>query len=276
MKTIKLFTIVGLFITGSFLGYAKQVTSNTIKPIPKKKEIKEIPKPLMNLSSSKLVFKPVEKMCKPLDLEKTEQILKQKIGLSLNILLDKEYSAMSIMGKRITLDIGSYKVSKVANDWTYYLNDINSRMVRIDYKNGVYQLLIEFEEDNTELKGICHGCRIGNKDNRAPDIHWDNPAIRVNLEPIAYQNSLILNPTSVRLLGDFEMNGALGAFFPSITAYFKSKVERILKEKIENVFDTQEVKNLISSALQPEVAALKIGAVKKVDLSSSQLYLCNY
>lgn len=283
MKIFKILMILLLIVSISNHLIAQEnkskLKSNSKLKIDKplaNKGIQKIHTPKKTSGKAVTGIKPRENMCKALNLVKTEKILKEKIGRTMSLKLDRDYSSISLLSQQIPLEFGSYKVSKVGNDWTYYLNDINSRIVRIDYKDGFYQLLIEFENQNTEMKGICHGCRLGNKDRRAADINWKNPALLINLEPIAYNNSLILNPVSVNVLGKYDLNGLTDPFFPSITNHFENRVESIVREKLAIIFNSDEVKNLISSALKPEVEALRIGPIKNVDLSETKLFLCNY
>ena len=282
MKTLRiLLSIALLFTFFDTIAQTPQIKPNHIK-IKKKPLINPNVKPAKTYtargtqSAVQTVARAPENMCKPLNLNNTEDILKNRIGRNLSLVLDKDYSSLSILGRTVDLDISSYKVSKVGNDWTYYLNDIKSNLVRINYTNGNYEMVIYFESERTELKGFCHGCRVGNSDNRAPDIHWENPAIKIILKPEAFENSLILQPYQIGLMGDFELGGLSDTFFPVITAHFKRRIEGIMREKLIEIFSSREVKTMISNALKPEVDLLGIGSVKRVDLSNTQLYLCNY
>lgn len=229
-------------------------------------------------TASTTTVRPIENMCKPINIASTIRILQQSIGERLRIKLDKEGSYISVFDARMPIEFESYKVEKPMNDWTYYIQDINSFRTSVNFENGNYNVKVEFESEKSEIKGICHGCTNWpvSRDERAPDLNWTNPSLLITMKPEIFENSVSLQPIEVKLMGELNYNGTFHNFFPIVTRHFQSKIAVELKKQLVTAFSQPEVKRLIASALKSEIDALGIGPVKRTDLSGTQLYLCNY
>ncbi len=223
----------------------------------------------------KTKVKLAERKCNPLNIKSTENILRDKIGRSLKIYLDRDYGYVEVMGKKQNIRFGEYKVKKPGNNWLYYLNDVKSQITRVKYDKKMFYLTVEFEKDKSEIKGKCPGCRVG-KDKRAPDVNWQDPKVRVALRPVAHNGSFTFEVVRVDLMGKFKLNGPTEKFFPSISRYFKSLIADKVKKGIKSALDNDRIKNTIASAFKSEVNRLKIGQVKSIDFSKTNIYLCNY
>ena len=287
MKTTKIILPV-LLIAGLNLNVIAQ------KPMPIKKGVqtvqtqkaskqngKEIPikqrmtvRPTRQTGTTTTV-RPIEKMCKPMDIVKTEEILRDRVGRTLVAKLDKDYGFIEMMGNRQNVDFEEFRVRSVKNTWVYTLNDINSRLTRVKYQNNRYVMTIEFERDGSEIKGVCPGC-LGDDDRRAPDINWNDAALQIILKPIAYDNSFTFEIEKVNMLGDFEINSKLKFFLPSLTVFFRNKMQDKFKAQMQETFNSNTVKRMLAEVFRPEVNLLGLNAVKNVDMSRDQIYLCNY
>lgn len=217
----------------------------------------------------------VAKKCNPMNIRSTENMLKDKIGRTLKIYMDRDYGYVEIMGRKQNVNFGEFKVKKPGNNWLYFLNDVKSDVTRVKYENKQFYLTIAFEKERNEIKGKCPGCRVG-KDKRAPDINWEDPKLRVVLRPVAYNGSFTFQVVRVDLLGKFKLNGPTQKFLPSIAAFFKSAIAKKVKAQLERTLNNDFVKQTISYAFKPEVRKLNIGYIKRVDMSKTDIYLCNY
>lgn len=238
------------------------------------KKIYTAKKPVLS-ARAVTTLKKEEKMCKPMNISRTEKILREKVGRTLNVKLDKDYGFVEIMGNKQNLNFGKYKVKKAGNDWVYTLNNINSNLTRVEYKNNRYILKIFFESDNSEIKGRCPGCRVG-KDKRAPDIQWKDPSLLITLTPAAFNNSFTFEVERVVLGGSFDFNGMMDKFLPSITRYFQGQMERAFRKHMQNTFNSTTVKKMLAGAFKDDVNRLGLSSVKSVDMSREKIYLCNY
>ncbi|GAB4169052.1 MAG: hypothetical protein Kow0020_02650 [Wenzhouxiangellaceae bacterium] len=216
-----------------------------------------------------------EKKCLPLDTRNVENILRDKIGRTLNIYMDKDYGHVEIMGQRQNVHFDTFKVNKPARDWLYSLNDVSSTVTRVRASGTSFVLTTHFESDGNEIKGTCPGCRMG-KDNRAPDINWKDPAIRIWLKPVAYKDAFTLEVQLVELMGKFDLNGPMDTFFPSISAFFKNAIVNKIKGTIKEILNRNDIEDMIAQAFKPEVERLGLSSVRSIDANRDRIYLCNY
>ena len=224
----------------------------------------------LNLNKTK-----IDKKCVPLNIRDTEYILRERIGRTLKISMDRDYGYIEVMGNRQNISFNEYKVEKAGHDWKYYLNNVNSEVVRVEYSRKKFILTVAFEKEGPEVKGKCPGCKVG-KDNRAPDINWQDPKIKIELIPTAYNNSFTFQVSRVKFLGKFKLNGPLQKFFPAITTYFKAAIVNEVKMQIANILNRNSIKNMFADAFRNEVRELGLNSVKSIDMSKENIYLCNY
>lgn len=213
--------------------------------------------------------------CLPIDYRRLERIVTDKLARSLSIYLDKDKSRIALLGKKSNLSIGNYKVKKPGNDWNYHLKDIRSTRTRVSGKRSSITLQVFFESDGTEIKGKCPGCRVGN-DKRAPDFHWKNPNLLIYLKPTAYKGMLTFDVRLVKVMGKLEMNGPTSKFMPSMSYFFKSRIEKAIEKELKQTLNRHEVKTMLGNAFQSEIASLGLDQVLSIDDTKDNIYLCNY
>ncbi len=247
--------------------------TKSLKPTAPKKTTVSV-RPVRQTGTTTRVKK-TENMCKPMDIRRTTDILRDRVGRSLQIQLDKDYGFIEIMGNKQNLNFGEYKINKAGHDWVYYLTDVKSQVTRVDYRNNTFIMTITFEDDGSEIKGECPGCRIG-KDNRAPDINWQSPSLQILMQPLAYNNSFTFQVTQVNMGGKFDFNGMLDKFLPPVALYFQRKMEATFKDHMQRIFNSDGVRHMLTDTFKPEIQRLGLTQVKKVDMSHEQIYLCNY
>lgn len=213
--------------------------------------------------------------CKPLDVSKMMQVLDQKIANTMRMRLDVDNGEVSINGvtKRLTFD--RYKVSKVGNDWEYFVNDVNSYDISAEYKDNKFLMKVKFEADGSEIKGRCPGCRFG-KDNRAPDVQWENPALHITLTPTIENGKMVLTATDVRMPGDISLNGLTDTFFPGFPQMFRNTIHSKVGQNIREILSSNSFKTSLNREFEPLLNSLNLSSIKRVDMTNSSLYLCNY
>tara|TARA_R110000868_G_scaffold68570_1_gene202707 strand:- start:6466 stop:7248 length:783 start_codon:yes stop_codon:yes gene_type:complete len=215
------------------------------------------------------------KKCNPLDIRSTENILRDEIGRTLVLYMDRDNGYLEMMGKRQNLRFGEYKVNKPGNNWMYYMNDVKSEFSRVSYSNKMFYVTVHFETERNEIKGKCPGCRVGN-DKRAPDINWKDPKIKISFIPVAHNGSFALEAVRVDILGKFDFNGVTDHFLPVASAYFKGQIAKVVKQQLMGILNQNKIKNTLANAFKPQVQQLKLGYIKSVDFSKKNIYLCNY
>ncbi len=215
------------------------------------------------------------KMCNPLNIRSTENILREQIGRNMVLYMDRDNGFLEMMGRKQNLRFEEYLVDKPGNNWRYYLNDIRSGLVRVSYEKQLFFITLHMEKDGNEIKGKCPGCRVGN-DRRAPDINWKDPKIRIVLKPVAYNGSFTMEAVRVDLLGNFDFNGAMDHFLPAVSTYFKRQIAKEVRGQLHEVLNSSTVKKTLAQAFEPQVTQLKIGYLRSIDFSKNNIYLCNY
>lgn len=215
------------------------------------------------------------KKCNPLDIRSTENILRDKIGRTLVLYMDRDNGYLEMMGKRQNIRFSEYKVNKPGNNWVYFMNDVKSDFNRVSYGNQMFYITMHFEKERNEIKGKCPGCRVGN-DRRAPDINWKDPKIKISFRPVAHNGSFTLEAVRVDILGKFDFNGVTDHFMPSVAAYFKGQIAKVVKQQLMGILNQNKIKNTLADAFKPQVAQLKLGHIKSIDFSKKNIYLCNY
>lgn len=217
----------------------------------------------------------IEKKCLPMDIKMTEDILRNKIGRTLKIYLDKDYGYVEMMGQKKNVNFGEVKLRKAGHNWVYFLNDVKSEVTRVKYDGQYFVLTVSFESDGNEIKGRCPGCRIG-KDKRAPDINWEKPKLRIILKPVAYKDSFTFDVIGVGMLGKLKLNGPTQKFFPPVAKFFRDAIARKIKHRMYEILNKPTIKNMMSNAFKPMVKRIGIEHVKGIDFSKNKIYLCNY
>jgi hypothetical protein len=213
-------------------------------------------------------------MCKPMDVRRTEALLRARVGNTLKMRLDRSDGYVEILGKRQGFAFTEFVYKKPGHNWRYFLQDINSTGINTSYKNKNYYLNILFETDRAEIKGRCPGCLNRFEDSRAPDIQWRNPKIKIKLKPVAHNGSFTFDIAAVEIEGKFETNGAIRAALPSIIIHFKKQIRKAAESQIKMVLNSGQVKRMLANVFKDEVRNLGMTTVRLVDVSKSNIFLC--
>jgi hypothetical protein len=253
---------------------AKRVKTNNVKVNNKKAPVRISSSNKVKKASTQLKTNN-ERKCLPVEKRKLERIVEDKIARGLRLNLDKDMSSLVIMGRRSKMNIGNYKVKKPGNDWQYHLNDIRSKQVRVSGNRSNIVLNVMFESDGGEIKGKCPGCRVGN-DKRAPDMQWKDPRVLIYLKPEAYKGMLTFNVRSVKLMGKLKMNGPTSKFMPSISSFFKSRIEKAIEKELKQTLNEHDIKTMLGNAFKSEVENIGLNKVISIDDNKDKIYLCNY
>lgn len=282
MKT-QIFSIMIAFMLFSYSNVFAQIQPKKVKTktVETQKINKKTPLSIDKKNSinkeqiSKNINSKNKRNCLPIETSRLERVITDKIAKDLSLYLDKDYGSIEIMGEKADMAIGKYKMKKPGNNWHYHLNDIKSTVTRVSRNGAIIALNVYFEDESSEIKGKCPGCRIGN-DKRAPDLQWENPKLLIVLKPVAYNGLLTFDVDKVEMKGKLKMNGPMSKFMPSISKYFRSRIETLVENQIKQTLNKPEIKNMLSNAFKPEVNRLRLGKVVSVDDSKDKIYLCNY
>ena len=212
--------------------------------------------------------------CKPMDIRQTETILRDRVGKTLKMRLDKNDGYVEILGQKQGFAFTQFTYDKPGHNWRYFLQDMNSIQTSTSYSKKHYYLNVLFESDRAEIKGRCPGCLNRFEDSRAPDIQWRNPKIKIKLKPVAYNDSFTFDVVDVNIEGKFETNGAIKAALPSIITHFKRQIKKAAKSQVKKVLNSDQVKRMLANAFKPEIRSLGMSRVRLVDMSKSNIYLC--
>ncbi len=261
MKTIKIISTISLFLAFSLL------MQGQIKKTKKVKVIKRMPSVTYQTKT--------EKKCLPMDIKLTEDILRDKIGRTLKIYMDKDYGFVEMMGEKKNVNFGEFKLKKPGHNWVYFLNDVKSEVTRVKYNGEYFVLSVSFESNGNEIKGKCPGCKVG-KDKRAPDINWEKPKLQIILKPVAYKYSFNFEIAGVGMLGKLKLNGPTQKFFPPIATFFRDAIARKIKHRIYEILNKPTIKNMMANAFKLVVKRIGIEHVRGIDFRGNNIYLCNY
>ena len=217
--------------------------------------------------------------CRDQNQAELTSILKSIIEPSLSIVLDRDNSQFSLLGNTLRFTIPAENISKPARDWRYHVNDIRSddNNLFFDTKRLEYALDVRFEEDGSEIKGICPSCLKRFRDSRAPDVNWKGARIlRIYFRPIAFEGSISLDITEVELFGKFEINGAAASFFPRIVGKIENRIKEDIKTQATQMFRTAEMRREISRRTEPLLRVLSLDRISRISMSTdgSNIQFC--
>lgn len=206
--------------------------------------------------------------CREIRIDELTRVLKGLIEPTIGITLDKDNSRFSILGQTRRFAIPSEKISKVAHDWTYWVQDIRSddSNMWFDKNRNHFVLDVRFEGNQSEIKGFCTGCRLGNKDNRAPDINWRGARIaRLRLRPSVFEGSITIEVLDVELFGNFDLNGFLESIFPRMVRKIENRIKRDIQTKAHEILFRTDTKRQIARAIRGSLEALGIRNVRRIE-----------
>ena len=216
--------------------------------------------------------------CKQMSTRIATGILRNTLVRNLELTLDRDRSTLRIMDDTQVFTIPEKKVKKPARDWTYYVKDIQSINQWIEFDNQArkFILTVEFEGNGSEIKGECRGCKKRFRDSRAPDINWKGKRLaKITLVPIAYDNSIAFEVEKVDLVGPFDLNGPTEKFFPSLIAFFESKLKDGIEKQARTILNSAENKQAMADAMRNTVRFLGLTRVRTVEITGLNLYICD-
>lgn len=211
--------------------------------------------------------------CTDINTKDISKYLNEKVKPRLDIKLDRTDGFVATNGTRQNLDLVDLKISPIKRQWTYFFTDVRRTDSNFwyDSKKNSFILDVKFEENGVEIKGRCEGCLTKRmKDNRAPDVNWENPQIlRFTLKPIVFQRSIAFEVTEAKMIGELKSRG-LGKIIPKLT----SKINTIVNTELTRVFSTDVTKRLFNDALRPLLKSKKAVSANSVSLASTSLRIC--
>ena len=124
---------------------------------------------------------------------------------------------------RFTIDEWTNRRKNGIYRYFYYVNDVNLRPGGIDtqFEPGRFVLYANFEDEGREGKGLCRYKKPGGDyaqcpgsnegDGNTPDVDWVRLRVKVEFVPDVLNGGVVWYAKSVKLEGDFKLNGVCGA-----------------------------------------------------------------
>ncbi|MCF7561342.1 hypothetical protein L3X39_11905 [Sabulilitoribacter multivorans] len=214
--------------------------------------------------------------CKAIDANRLALPVLRKQIATMEIVLNRTDSYIKLNNQTIKFDMGEHEVQGPARKWIYYVNDVQSIRGKnnLSYENGQFYLTIEFEGNESEIKGKCPGCMKGRRDKRAPDFNWKSPRIaKIRLKPIAYNGSIAFNVEKVDLIGKFEMGGKLDILIPMLNA-IEIKLKNEIEKQTRKILNLPQNKAAMAKAFEGFVKMNRLERVSSVYTSGNKLFFC--
>lgn len=212
--------------------------------------------------------------CKQISGSIVETTLTAGAFQTLDCKLDHKEGFLKIGNTRSSFNIAEHKINKPGHNWVYSVNDINSFKHLLKAEKNNFYLYIEFEGNGNELKGKCPGCANAFEDSRAPDINWEGKRVaRIQLKPVAYQNSISFQVQEVELEGKFDINGPMDIFLPTIN-FLELAMKKTIESQLKKYLNNAVVKKQIADAFKPVVEKTGFNKIQNVYMSQGQLFIC--
>lgn len=208
--------------------------------------------------------------CREVNLTQLTQRLKSLIEPSINIVLDRDNSEISLVGSTERFTLPAENISKPAHDWRYWVQDIRSDDSNFwwDENRNHFVLDVRFEGNGSEIKGTCPGCLVGNNDKRAPDINWKGARLaRLRMRPIPYEGSVTIEVLDVELFGEFDLNGFLESIFPRMVRNMENKMKTRIEAEANQILNNPSRRRDIANILRPILEAMGIRNVRRISRS---------
>ncbi|MFK7908525.1 MAG: RICIN domain-containing protein [Chitinophagales bacterium] len=142
-------------------------------------------------------------------------------------------SYIRLGGRTTNFDIPQY--TRGVRDKMYFVNDLNLSRASTSFEGNRFVLNLTFEENGTELKGMCSRCAKFREDNGSPDYQINGHTWKVYLKLIPYNNSIAFEVENVRFLGDVDGQG-FGELFDGIV---QDKLIPIMRREIIKTLNSQ-------------------------------------
>jgi len=120
-------------------------------------------------------------------------------------------------------------------DKMLFFNDVNLRTATTSFEGNRFVLTLRFEENGTELKGMCSNCARFREDNAVPDYQINRHTWKIYLKLIPYNRSIAFEVEDVRFLGELD-GQVFGELFEGIV---QNKLIPIMQSKITETLHDQ-------------------------------------
>ncbi len=142
-------------------------------------------------------------------------------------------SYIRLGGNTQRFDVAQY--TRGVRDKMYFVNDLNLSTARTSFEGNRLVLTLKFEENGTELKGMCSRCAKFREDNAAPDYQINRHTWKIYLKLIPYNRSIAFQVEDVKFLGDVD-GQVFGELFDGIV---QNKLVPIVKREMISVLNSQ-------------------------------------
>ena len=152
----------------------------------------------------------------------------------------------------------------------YYISDVNLRNISVGTSRQFIKISLHFEQNGTELKGICRGSAVecfAGRDRTAPDIQIRNIRIDVLLEPWAVDGGVSYRHAIVRFHGESQAGGVcrvthrLGRDVCGALFDYKTKIQRETENAVRSILNRADLRRRLATAMRPVLRAKGVGNV---------------
>jgi len=262
MKTIQITTLMVATLLIASIGHAQKSSIKSVK---------------INKTAVTKVAPKSESTCKKISTKVVSGILRNTISRTLKITLDRDNASISMMGKTRKFKMPEKEVQGPARKWKYFIKDVNSfkSWSTFEKTTNKFYLFVEFEGNGSEIKGTCPGCLKRFRDSRAPDLNWEGKRIaKIQLSPIAYENSIAFEVDKVELAGKFDLNGPAQYFLPSLVKFFENKIKDGIEKQARIILNSSENKKIMAEGMRGTVELYGLRSVSTVEITNNNLYIC--
>lgn len=181
-------------------------------------------------------------------------------------------SYVSLGSQQVAIPLPAKSFQVLGSTYAYYVSDINSQSVRASAVTGAVRLTVSFESDGSEMVSGCvqGSCAF---EEALPNIEWSQPAIAIDVVPVAYNGSVALKVVNVEFGGtlravcqdsaDFFLAGACEAGLSWANRSI-AKLKPELAAQIKDKMNAPELQQSIANDLKKY---LTIGSAGSVSIS---------
>ncbi|MDN3493452.1 hypothetical protein [Winogradskyella bathintestinalis] len=176
-------------------------------------------------------------------------------------------SFVELGGNRFNFNIPEY--TRGVRDKKYYMNNMNLNSAISSFNGDQLNLVLIFEEDGAELKGMCSNCAKFREDNAAPDYQLDDNRWNVQLNVVPFNGSLTLEVVDVSYLGDVD-GAVFGELFEGIV---KKTVIPIMESEFRNAFNDQRAEIARQIRTLADSANIDLASVTSITFEGGNIVL---
>lgn len=170
-------------------------------------------------------------------------------------------------GRRFDFGIPEY--TRGVRDKKYYINDMNLSSANTSFTGDELHMILTFEENGSELKGMCSNCAKFREDNAAPDYQFENNRWDVQLNVIPFDGSLTIEVVDVTYLGSVD-GVVFGELFDGIV---RRTVIPIMENEFRDAFNAQRAQIATEIRTLADRAGFDLASITRISFEGGNIVL---